>query len=560
MPYTLVDVELTEPPAELRIGEHETGVGLVSRRHGHVVGFALHAVAPGSRLAADRLASMLDPAPVPADVRPDAGPRPEAGADPTITVAVCTKDRPELLRSCLDSVLGSDVLPLEVLVVDNAPSDDRTRDVVAALGLRYEVERCAGLDFARNRALRSARGDVVAFVDDDVVVDPDWLARVRAVWRDEPGTGAVTGQILPVELATDAQIAFEHGGGFRGGNERIRYVGQSRAGDPVYPYGPGSFGAGANMAVHRVTALEIGAFDEALDTGAPLPGGGDIDMLHRIVRHGAPLVYEPRAVVFHRHRRGTAELRRQYRSWGRSLMAYTVKTYRADPHGRPKLRRLVRWFFMTQARAAVRALAARDVDRRDAALSELAGGVAGLLGTYGRSVRRSARVRRTCAGPAVAVMATVDSEVDGADAPTVAGPVRRSVDALQRSRAEPVVVAWSTDVRTAVRRIDVSSGAPVWLVPAGPVSRRRWRYDAPTRALARVLRREACRVVLQPATVEARRVGVAAGLARAAVYTVAGGPGQELARWTRPSAVDRARVGERHAAVLLALDAELGRP
>ena len=176
--------------------------------------------------------------------------------------------------------------------------------------------------------MRSASGDVVAFVDDDVVVDPDWLARIAAVWRAEPTTGAVTGQILPIELATDAQVAFERRGGFRGGKTRVRYSGPSLVGDPIYPYAPGMFGAGANMAVHRATALRIGAFDEALDTGPPLPGGGDIDMMHRIVRCGHPLVYEPRAVVFHRHRRQTAELLRQYRSWGQSLMAFTVKTYR----------------------------------------------------------------------------------------------------------------------------------------------------------------------------------------------------------------------------------------
>ena len=68
---------------------------------------------------------------------------------------------------------------------------------------------------------------------------------------------------------------------------------------------------------------------------ARCPAGGDIDLLHRVLRAGLPLVYEPRAVVFHRHRRDADGLRRQYDSWGRSLMAFATKTYRRDPRAGP---------------------------------------------------------------------------------------------------------------------------------------------------------------------------------------------------------------------------------
>lgn len=258
MSYAIVEVEITRPLVDIQIGEQEAGLGIISRRHGRVVGFSLHAVAPGSRVPAQQVEAMLDPSPV-EPVTPAHAPVADGGP-PSITVAVCTKDRADLLRTCLVSGLGGEVQPEEIHIVENAPSGGRTRDLVAALGQRYVCEPCAGLRFARNRALRSASGDVVAFIDDDVTVDPDWLARIGAVWRDEPDTGAMTGQILPFELATDAQVSFERGVGFRGGNERVRYCGTSRAGDRVYPYGPGMFGAGANMAVHRETALQLGVF------------------------------------------------------------------------------------------------------------------------------------------------------------------------------------------------------------------------------------------------------------------------------------------------------------
>ena len=86
---------------------------------------------------------------------------------------------------------------------------------------------------------------------------------------------------------------------------------------------------------------ELGGFDDALDTGAPLPGGGDLDMFYRIIRAGHALVYEPSALVFHRHRRKMKELRRQYWSWGLGFMSFAAKSYRTDPPARRHFRRVV---------------------------------------------------------------------------------------------------------------------------------------------------------------------------------------------------------------------------
>ncbi len=472
MPYALLDVELTQPPPPLQLGREETGVAIVSRRDGRVVGFALHALAPGAPLQPDEVAALLDQAPVEPAALDGA-----SGSAPTIAVAICTRDRTDLLAECLASLLAQEPAPDEILVIDNAPSDHRTRDLVTGLGVRYEVEPCPGLDFARNRALRLARSDVVAFVDDDVVCDTHWLTSLRQVWHQHADAGAVTGQILPRELATDAQVAFERQGGFRGGNTQVRYAGDHLEGNAIYPYSPGMFGAGANMSVRREVALRLGAFDEALDTGPPLPGGGDIDMMHRVVRGGFALVYEPRTVVFHRHRRDAEGLRRQYDSWGRSLMAYAVKTYRRDSGGRPKLRRLVRWFFASQLRET----RGGDPMARDAALAQLRGGVAGLLGTYGRSQRRSRRRWRDHGDPTVAILPWGDVFEDYLD------PIGLSIDdvvermsggwlfgfveALARAGVRTVIVCWSGAVTRPVRRTHVPTGASLWFLPPSPAYR-----------------------------------------------------------------------------------------
>jgi glycosyltransferase involved in cell wall biosynthesis/GT2 family glycosyltransferase len=476
MPYALIEIDLAETPPPVRLGATETGIAIVSRRGGAVVGFSLHARAPGTTLASDEVRALADPEPV----VPPQIPAAATGA-PSITVAICTHDRTELLRACLGSLLALAEGPYEILVVDNAPSDDGTRALVAETGVRYDSEPCPGLDFARNRALRSARGEVVAFVDDDVLVDTHWLDALRSVWSRHPDAGMVTGQILPVELETDAQIAFERRGGFRGGNVEVRHQGLDRAGDPVYPYNPGMFGAGANMSIRREVAFRLGEFDEALDTGAPLPGGGDIDMMHRILRAGLPLVYDPRAVVFHRHRRDRAGLRRQYHSWGRSLVAFATKTYRLDPAGRPKLRGLVRWFYGYQLRDVARSALARKAagsraEAVSAPLAELQGGTSAFFGTYRRSQRRSHRLRREHGRPVVGIVLWGDVVEDYTDALQMSiddfaerlsgGWLFGFVQAFATAGVDAFIVCWSRAVTEPTRRIHVPTGAVLWVLPA----------------------------------------------------------------------------------------------
>jgi hypothetical protein len=155
------------------------------------------------------------------------------------------------------------------------------------------------------------------------------------------------------------------------------------------------FGAGCNMAVRRDAVRALGGFDEALDTGPPLPGGGDLDIFYRVLRSGLPLVYEPRMLVRHRHRRDHGGLRRQYRTWGDGLMAFLAKTYASDPAQRPKVRAMIGWWMGYEARELARSLTGRGWGSPDLPAAELAGGVQGLLTlSYARSRRRVGRIAR----------------------------------------------------------------------------------------------------------------------------------------------------------------------
>jgi GT2 family glycosyltransferase len=405
MPYAIVELELTEPLPTVALADDEDGALLLARVHGRPVHHVIVRLPRGARVRERELVALLGPD-APAAALEDALRRelapPPAATPVDVTAAICTRARPELLEACLRSLAAAG-LPggsngagarREVLVVDNAPPDDATRRLVAAHpGVRYALEPRAGLDFARNRAVAETRTAWVAFLDDDVAVDPGWAAGLDEAVAEQPDAAAVTGAVLPLELRTPAQIAFESRGGFGRGYRKRRFAGRELPGDPVYPLGAGIFGAGANMAFRTDVVRELGGFDEALDTGPPLPGGGDLDMFFRVVHAGHALAFEPSMLVRHRHRPDDAGLRRQYWSWGEGFMAFLDKTVRAHPEVRPKAVRLLGWWLRYEAREAVKSARHDYPLTPDLALAELTGGLVGLAGTYRRSQRRVERIR-----------------------------------------------------------------------------------------------------------------------------------------------------------------------
>jgi glycosyltransferase involved in cell wall biosynthesis len=401
--YKVIDVDVTDLIPGVSLAPEESGLALVVRKDGRPLDFVLRALPGGTVLGSDDVERLIAEASASAFVRHAI--REElaesvAAGPVSVTIAVCTRERVRDLETCLRSVLrmleepGAAAHDVEVLVVDNAPLTDATKELAASLpGVRYALEPRPGLDFARNRALAEAGGDFVAYVDDDATVDPGWLSGLAEALAENPDAATVTGLVLPKELETRAQIVFEQRGGFRRGFEKLRYEGDHLPGNPVFPCGAGIFGAGCNMVVRRDVLLRLGGFDEALDTGPPLPGGGDLDIFYRVIRAGLPLVYEPRMLAFHRHRREYRALRRQYWTWGTGFMAFVAKTYRSDPTQRPKFRRLIQWWVEYQVRELGRSAVRRSPLTPDLVLAELAGGVVGLAGTYGRSVRRVQRLR-----------------------------------------------------------------------------------------------------------------------------------------------------------------------
>jgi glycosyltransferase involved in cell wall biosynthesis len=378
-----------------------TGLGLIFRHGTCPLGFVMTPATAGSRFDTEMLLALAGPDVAEREIdRALRAGRQTPGAAlplPSLTVAICTKDRPERLRRLLDSLLPvierSPFAATSVLVIDNASETDQTRQVCEAVArIDYVFEPKAGLDFARNAAIAHASGDLLAYLDDDVVVDPHWIEGLARAWRSRPDAGGFTGLVLPFRLDTDAQIAFEARGGFRRGFQRREFHADAFD-NPLHPVGAGSIGAGANMAFDRALLIALGTFDEALDTGAPLPGGGDLDIFYRVLRSGRPMVYEPGYLVYHEHRETIAQLRRQYWSWGLGFMAFMTKAGRSDPALAQRQSAMKRWWLMDRLRAMLVALRQRQWQDLRFAAAEFRGGVQGYFGEYDRSRRRSADIR-----------------------------------------------------------------------------------------------------------------------------------------------------------------------
>ena len=404
MSYRILDLEIKQPLSSIMLSANETGIAVVLRRKGKPIAFWMEPAPENCQISkvdlSDKISDKARVMLISESIREELVKAKRPKSFPSLTIAICTRDRTCQLERCLNSLrsitpeVSGIPVSVEIVVVDNAPSDDQTEKLIATLPkVQYICEKRPGLNFARNCALKNAKGKLLAFLDDDVTVDKLWLEGLMESWAANPEAGAFTGLVLPLELVTEAQILFEKHGAWRKSFDRIVY-GQTLPGDPLYPCGAGMFGTGANMAFRKNVLLEIGGFDEALDTGPPLPGGGDLDIFYRVIMGGNSLVYDPKYMVFHEHRRTLKDLQLQYRSWGLCLMAFIVKSSCKDPLQRVKFHSLTRQWFKLKLRYLIKSIRGHYVLPPRMVAAELWGGIIGLLGEYSRSQKRIEKINK----------------------------------------------------------------------------------------------------------------------------------------------------------------------
>src|SRR5262249_16734111 len=133
---------------------------------------------------------------------------------PFVSVIVPTRDRPEQIRRCLQLLMALEYPRYEIIVVDNAPSTSATADFIQqnyhdVSRVRYTREARPGRCLALNSGMMAAQGEILAFTDDDVVIDRYWLVELVRGFSRADDVVCVTGIVLPLELEAPAQLWFE---------------------------------------------------------------------------------------------------------------------------------------------------------------------------------------------------------------------------------------------------------------------------------------------------------------------------------------------------------------
>jgi GT2 family glycosyltransferase len=234
-----------------------------------------------------------------------------------VSIIVCTRNRAESIGEAFAALTGLEPAAAEVVVVDS--STGREKEITEALarqaGLKYIYEPRRGLSLARNTGLSIATGDVIAFTDDDCVPAKDWLAhKLQAL--AEPSVWAATGRVVQHSSAGACDLFEEVAGQDLGGDRRVFskkdlefsagmffsnvakiFAKHMKSRAP----GPWCIGHGSSMAFKREVFERLGTFDERLGGGAPLKSCDDTEMFYRVLKSGHLIVYEPAAVVRHKH-------------------------------------------------------------------------------------------------------------------------------------------------------------------------------------------------------------------------------------------------------------------
>ena len=327
MATAILDLEISKLPPEIAVDERYSKALVLIRLHGNPIGHATLATV-GGRIGGNELRETLMNAVgenLWKNCLYDALEWDERGpvqAVPIATVVVCTRDRPEDLQRCLEAFMRLPDDGQEYLVIDNCPASDATMELVKNYPkVRYIREDVPGSSAARNRALREAKHEFVAFTDDDAAPDPNWLRSLLQNFSD-PRVMCVTGLVMPLELETEAQEWFEryspHGRGF------YRLVFDGAKCDPLIV---APVGVSASMALRKSAIDFIGLFDEDLGAGTPTVGGEDCELFARILRSGYRIVYEPRALSWHRHRRTWEELQKTLQGYGIGVYAFWTRMF-----------------------------------------------------------------------------------------------------------------------------------------------------------------------------------------------------------------------------------------
>ena len=216
---------------------------------------------------------------------------------PKISVLVCTYNGAKTLVECLEGLMLLNYPDYEVIVVNDG-STDSTSEIVARFPVRLISTPNQGLSTARNLGAEAATGEIVAYIDDDAMPDPDWLLHIAESFKN-PAYGAVGGpNIAPLSAGFMADCV-DHAPG-----SPTHVLVTDREAEHI---------PGCNFAIRREILLQMGGFDSRFRVA-----GDDVDLCWRLEEMGWKIGFNAAAMVWH-HRRSTLKsYLRQQRGYGKA--------------------------------------------------------------------------------------------------------------------------------------------------------------------------------------------------------------------------------------------------
>jgi glycosyltransferase involved in cell wall biosynthesis len=257
---------------------------------------------------------------------------------PRVTVIICTRDRPQPLEQCLGALRAQHYRDFDVLVVDNGTADS-TAEICRAHGVSCIREAVPGLTRARNLGARAARGELVAYIDDDAIAEPQWLDALVAEFED-PRTAAVAGRTRYMKAAGEPLVM--SGDEADGEVERRPHRRFDRAVDGWFALACfGGIGDGNTMMFRRELLTSVVRFDERIGRGRAIDSGDEHVAFMSLISDGFQVVHAPNAVV--RHPVPSAVDRRQAKRFRdlRGSIAYLLFVWSQFPGHRGDIMRFV---------------------------------------------------------------------------------------------------------------------------------------------------------------------------------------------------------------------------
>jgi glycosyltransferase involved in cell wall biosynthesis len=241
-------------------------------------------------------------------------------ADVAVTVVVPTLDRPARAAAVVRALLAGDEVPLEILVVDQSENDGTALalDELPGERVRRLAHQPPSTSGARNAGAHAARGDYVAFLDDDVEFAPSWLALVRAELRTLGLPDAIFGGVHEPDAfvadRTHLPVSLIH-------------IEEARIWErPVHP---NRVGYAANFVCRRAVFLDVGGFDLRLGPGTRFCGAEDMDLVYRLLKGGYRVASSPRFEIVHQQWREPEVLPRLFYGYNVGGAAFCAKHLRA---------------------------------------------------------------------------------------------------------------------------------------------------------------------------------------------------------------------------------------